>query len=450
MAQNRISCPRCRQPVMADIEQLYDMNSDPQAKQKILSGAFNLFRCPSCGFEGNYPTYLVYHDPEKELLLTYFPPDLGLPVNEQERIVGPLITRVVDRLPNDKRKAYIFRPQTMLTMQTMLEKILEADGITKEMLDAQQKRMTLLQKLMTAPEDSRLEIVKQEEELVDESLFTLLNRIMEAAMAQNDNQSIKLLSDIQKFLTTNTKFGQELKVQAQAAEKAMKTLQDLSKDGGLTREKVLELVIAAESDVEISTYVSLVRSGMDYNFFQLLTQRIEAAKEDEKNRLTALRDKLLDLTARLDKQIKDRLSAASKVFETVLNADDVEKEMEKNLGAVDDFFLEVLKTELQSAEQRNDEARLAKIQKVVDMIQKASAPPPEIELVEKLIEAPDATARQKLFEEHAADITPDFVNLLNTLASQTETQGKQPDLVAKLNETYKAALRFSMEKNLKN
>ncbi|MHC1784352.1 MAG: CpXC domain-containing protein [Anaerolineaceae bacterium] len=449
MAQTRISCPRCRQPVMADIEQLYDMNTDSQAKQKILSGAFNLLRCPSCGFEGNYPSYLVYHDPDKELLLTYFPPDLGLPVNEQERIVGPLITKVVDRLPNEKRKAYIFRPQTMLTMQTMVEKILEGEGITKEMLDAQQKRMTLLQKLMTAPEDSRLEIVKQEEELIDESFFTLLNRIIETAMAQEDNQSVKLLADIQKFLTTNTKYGKELKIQAQSAEKAMKTLQDLSKDGGLTREKVLDLVIAAESDIEISTYVSLVRAGMDYAFFQQLTQRIDDAAGEEKTRLTALREKLLEMTSRLDQQIKERLTSASKLFEDILKAEDVEKETEKNLAAVDDFFVDVLKTELQSAQQRNDETRLAKIQHVVNVIQKASAPPPEIELVEKMLEAPDEAARQKIFEENADKITPDFVNLLNTLASQTETQGKQPDLVAKLKDLYRAALRFSMEANLK-
>jgi hypothetical protein len=449
MAQSRISCPRCRQPVMAEIEQLYDMSDDRQAKQKILSGAFNLFRCPSCGFEGNYPTYLVYHDPDKELLLTYFPPDLGLPVNEQERMVGPLITKVVNRLPLEKRKAYIFRPQTMLTMQTMIEKILESDGITKEMLEAQQKRMGLLQKLMTAPEESRLEILKQEESLVDENLFNILNRIIETALAQGDNQSAKMLSGIQQFLTTNTEFGKNLKTQAEAAEKAMKTLQDISKDGGLTREKVLDLVIAATTDIEISTYVSLTRAGMDYTFFQLLTQKIDSAAGEEKDRLVALREKLLQLTARLDQQIKEQLSNASKLFEEILKSENIEKAVEENLQAVDDFFVDVLKTELQSAQQRNDTARLEKIQQVVNVIQKASTPPPEIEIVEKLLEAADAAAQQKIFEEHAAEITPDFINMLNALATQTESQGKQPELVSRIKEIYRSALRFSMEANLK-
>jgi hypothetical protein len=229
----------------------------------------------------------------------------------------------------------------------------------------------------------------------------------------------------------------------------MKNLQELSKDGGLTREKVLDLVIAAESDIEISTYVSLVRAGMDYTFFQQLTERIDKADGDEKTRLTALRDKLLELTARLDQQIKQRLQASSKLLEDILKAEDIEKETEKNLAVVDDFFLDVMKTELQSAQQRNDEARQAKIQQVIAVIQKASAPPPEIELIEKLLEAPDAAALQKLMEEHAAEINSEFANLINTLVSQTETQGNQPELVDKLKELYRTTLRFSMEANLK-
>jgi hypothetical protein len=34
MAKTQTSCPRCRQPVITDIEQLFDLNTDPTAKQK--------------------------------------------------------------------------------------------------------------------------------------------------------------------------------------------------------------------------------------------------------------------------------------------------------------------------------------------------------------------------------------------------------------------------------
>ena len=49
MPQTTTHCPRCRQPVVADIEQLFDMNTDPRAKQRLLSGSANFVRCQSCG-----------------------------------------------------------------------------------------------------------------------------------------------------------------------------------------------------------------------------------------------------------------------------------------------------------------------------------------------------------------------------------------------------------------
>src|SRR5512143_538808 len=140
MSKVQMNCPRCRQPIIAEVEQLFDVGADPQAKQRFLSGGANVAQCQNCGYQGPLSTPVVYHDPSKELLLTYFPPELGLPLNEQERLMGPYITQVLNRLPPEKRKAYLLRPQSMLTMQTMIDKILEADGITKEMVEASQKR----------------------------------------------------------------------------------------------------------------------------------------------------------------------------------------------------------------------------------------------------------------------------------------------------------------------
>ncbi len=138
MAKIQITCPNCRQPFVADVEQLFDVGADPEAKQRFLSGNVNVATCPNCGYQVPLTMPIVYHDPEKELLLTYFPPELRLSVNEQERMVGPLITQTVNHLPPEKRKAYLFRPQTMLTLQSMIEKVLEGEGITKEMMEASQ------------------------------------------------------------------------------------------------------------------------------------------------------------------------------------------------------------------------------------------------------------------------------------------------------------------------
>jgi hypothetical protein len=57
----------------------------------------NVAVCPSCGFNGALSTPVVYHDAEKELLLTFVPPELALPRDEQEKLLGGLINQVVDQ-----------------------------------------------------------------------------------------------------------------------------------------------------------------------------------------------------------------------------------------------------------------------------------------------------------------------------------------------------------------
>jgi len=126
-------------------------------------------------------------------------------------LIGPLINQVVSKLPNEKKKAYIFQPKAMLTYQTLIETILQADGITKEMLDEQQKRLSLLQRLLSASQEGRTGIIKQEEKLIDQNFFVLLSRLLELAMNQGDDQSVKSLNDLQKELLEKTEVGKRSK-----------------------------------------------------------------------------------------------------------------------------------------------------------------------------------------------------------------------------------------------
>lgn len=447
MAKTSVACPRCRQPVIADIEQLFDMGTDSQAKQKLLSGMFNVIQCPSCGYAGQTPRPLVYHDPQKELLLTYFPPELGLPVNEQERLIGPLINQVVNNLPLEKRKAYLLRPQSMFTFETLIEKVLEADGVTKEMLDNQQKRLSLIQRLLNLAPEARAEVIKQEENLIDNELFSLLGRVFEIAIAQGDQQGAQAIALLQKDLIEQTAFGQQVKQQNDDAEAAIQALQQASKDG-LTHEKLLDIFIAAKSDVSLSTLVSMARPGMDYTFFELLTGRIDAATGEEKQRLTALREKLLSLTERVDKVVQERLAQAKEALEQVLNSGDLEKTILENTDAIDDFFMEALRSELHQAQTDGNIERSAKLKKVVEIIQKLSQPPAEYALVEELLSAEDQTQRQQIMETNSQSINADFLQILNGLVMQSEKESQPAEVQQELKDIYRMALRFSMQNNL--
>lgn len=446
MAKTQTSCPRCRQPVVAEIEQLFDNSADPTAKQRFLSGAFNRVRCRSCGYDGVLPTPLVYHDSEKELLLTYFPPELGLPVNEQEKLIGPMITRVVNGLPAEKRKAYLLRPQSMFTLQTMLEKVLAADGITKEMLDAQQKKMNLVQRLASTPPEQRAEIIKQEEALVDEAFFTLLNRLIEVSMAQGDQQSAQVLGVLMQDLFEHTQIGRNLKNQAVEEQQAIKSLQEASKRG-LTREVLLDLIINAPNETRLSTLVALARNALDYNFFQMLTNKINTtAIPEEAQKLTEIREKLLQITAEIDKAIQKQLADARVLLEKIMTQDDLNKALQDNVAGINEPFMEVLETEIQIARQKADLSRINKLQALANAIQEASAPPPEFDVLNKLVSAETEEERMAVLKENAEMITPQFMELFNNLLAQGEQQPE--DVRTRLEAAYSTALRYSMSQNL--
>ena len=292
--KTQIACPRCRQPVVAQIEQLFDVTSDPGAKQRLLGGVSNYAACKNCGYSGPLATPIVYHDNDKELLLTYFPSELALPVNEQEKLIGPLITQVTNRLPPEKRKGYLLRPQSFFTYQSLIERILAADGITPEMLQAQQKKVGLVERLLGASTpEARSEIIKNEATMLDAEFFSIFGRLMQGASSSGQEQYIAQMDVIQKQLMEESEVGRKLAGQANEIQEAVKTLQAAGKS--LDRIKLLDILIEAPNEDRLNALVSMTRPGLDYLFFQSLTERIEKKTGDDRKKLENLRQKLLIL-----------------------------------------------------------------------------------------------------------------------------------------------------------
>jgi hypothetical protein len=451
--KTQISCPRCRQPVVAQIEQLFDITSDPGAKQRLLGGVSNYAACQSCGYNGPLATPIVYHDADKELLLTYFPSELGVPVNEQEKLVGPLITQVMNRLPPEKRKAYLLRPQSFLTYQSLIERILGVDGITPEMIQDQKKRVSLVEHLLGASTpETRLEIMQQEAALLDAEFFSIFNRLMEGATASGQEQYIAQMDAIQKQLLAETEYGRKITDQANEVQEAIKTLQAVGKN--LDREKLLDILIEAPNDDRLNALVSLTRPGLDYMFFQSLTERIEKKAGDERKKLEGLREKLLEITRRLDQRTEEEYKRASELLNTLLAAADIQQATASHIQEINDAFVQALNQALQEANQKNDTERMPKLQQIVAVLQQASAPPPELTLLEELLDAPDEAALNKMLEQHAKEITPELSSIIANILARSEEQagakpqGEDAQTIEKLRALYKAVLKFAMKKSL--
>jgi len=447
MPKTQVNCPNCKQPVVVEVQQLFDVAKDPLAKQKLLTNAVNFLRCPTCGYQGLLGVPVVFHDPEKELLLTFLPPDLNKTVNEQEKQIGPLISKIMDELPKEKRKAYLFQPKSMLTYQSLIEKILEADGITKEMIEDQQKKVGLVEKLIQANKEERLKLIADEKSIIDINFFTLFSRIIQSASAQGDQATQDKLIEIQNELFENTEVGKEIFENAQATEAAIKKLQDASKDG-LTREKLLELLLNTNDDLQLSTIASLARSGIDYVFFQQLSEKIDSAKDDkEKKHLLEIRKRLLEITDEIDKRLQEELKKASENLSKVLAAEKIEEFIMGNSEIINEFFLQQLEAALKNAKKAGDLEKISKLEKIMVVIEKTTAPTKEIQLLEKLLKIEDVKQLDEEINMNIDQLTPEFFSVANNVLSQTKNQSEQPELSERLKALHKALLRASMKKN---
>ena len=453
MPQTQIACPRCKQMISANVEQLFDVTADPGAKQRLLGGVSNMARCPYCGYEGRLATPIVYHDADKELLLTYFPPELAMPVQEQERLIGPLITQITNRLPPEKRKAYLFKPVANLTFESMVETILGKDGITPEMIKAQQERLNLIDRLLqsTTP-DVRSELIKQNSKLFDEQFFALFSRLLQAGLGSGQEELARQMSELQKQLLAETEYGRKLQESVGELEAAAKSLQEAGQS--LTREKLLDMMITAPSEARLKAYVSLARNGMDYTFFQNLTGMIDKSSGDERKKLEDLRDRLLEHVNEIDKQLETRYKQAQDFVERILAQEDVAKATQDNLESFTQDAVDIAQTLLRQASEKNDYARMGKLQKMIEVLQTASAPPPEVAFIEQLLDAPDEASIEKMLAANQNMVNDSFMEALNGLVAQIDGQANQASnpeakkLSDKMQQVYKTALKFSMKKKM--
>jgi hypothetical protein len=234
-------------------------------------------------------------------------------------------------------------------------------------------------------------------------------------------------------------------------EAAMKTLQDAGKE--LTREKLLEIFISAPSDERVKALVSMTRNGLDYSFFQLLTERIDKSSGEEKTRLENLRTKVLDYVNEIDKEVEIQLKQAQEFIEQLLAQPDVTKAAQENLDMFNELSMQVVEAMYKEAQQKKDIDRLNKIQQIIMVLQQASAPPQEIAVIQKLLEYDDMDFEKALID-HEQEITPQFMEILGGLAMQMSQQpsesASQEDKVTmrKVQALYNAALKWEMKKKL--
>jgi len=444
VALSNVRCPNCRSPLSLRVEQLVDAERDPSAKARLLSGALNRVRCPVCGWEGQLATPLVYHDPQHELLLTYVPVEVSLPKREQEQLIGSLINQAISHLPPEKRKGYLLQPQAVLTLQGLVERVLQADGITREQLEAQRARLRLFEDLLRTPTDSLEAFIASHDAELDETFFQLASMTVQASREAQGSQAMN--ERLERALALSS-YGTRLLAQQAEVEAAAESLGRLGEP--LTREAVLDLILDAPSEAREAALASLARPALDYTFFQILSERIEKAEGDEKRRLTDVRQRLLRLTQEIDAAQEARVAQAASLLRMLVRADDLDRALREALPAIDDLFLGLLGANLQAAQERGDAATLERLRQIDDKLRDVirDSLPPSLRLAQQVVAEPDEATAMRLIDEKAASVDGDFVNALLTMAQRLEVSGDAAG-AARLERLHRHAVGVSMRHKL--
>jgi hypothetical protein len=415
-----ISCPACRQQFNAFLERILDVGRDPTAKERLLSGRVNLITCPHCGYQGVIATPLFYHDPSKPLAIVYVPMELGLPQAEREKLIGDMTNAVMRSLPEDAPKGYLLQPKSALTLQGMVELVLEADGITQEVLQAQRRRVELIDQLAQAGEKERTQLLAENQDLIDLDFLDLLTIAAQSASQSGDSRTALRLLNVRSHLMETTEAGKQRKAQEAAAAEAIQELRALGEN--VTREAFVDLLVrASDNPTKINTLATLARPLLDYSTFEMITGRIEQAQtNEERERLISLRERLLELAAEFEKQSRALIQRATDTLRMLLQASDLPGAIRANIDRIDELFLQVLQANLEEARRvGNVEAssRLRQIRdEVMNLIQ--SAAPPEIRLVNDLLAAGSETESLRMLQERRSEITPQLLEIMGDLVEQ--------------------------------
>jgi hypothetical protein len=82
ISEREVICPACKQPIVAELWSSVNVKEDPELKDLLLGGELNIVECSACREKFHVDTFLLYHDPDNEILAFVFPLDSDLPADE--------------------------------------------------------------------------------------------------------------------------------------------------------------------------------------------------------------------------------------------------------------------------------------------------------------------------------------------------------------------------------
>lgn len=415
----QIPCPACGSPIPAEVWRIVDVGQKPDLKGQLLQGQLNVTTCHQCARRTAVATPLAYHDPDKELFVFVLPTELGLSGEEQDKSIGEMTNVLMSSLPAEKRKGYLFRPQTLFSMASLREEVLRADGVTPEMMQEQMDRNQLIQELLAQRGDEAglKALVEEKKGQLDYEFFLVLTASIDGAKHEGNEVLADELSALRTKLLEL--IGAPQRLPSEEIEPEM------------TLEEFIDELLAHRDDADFKAWLAALRPLLDYQFFQALTGEIETAEgkgeEERAKELTGLRSRILGLMEELDQEAKEALERATTLLRQILESEDIRAAAEENLEQIDTTFLTVLEANIVAAREAGQEEVAEKLTElrahVVSLLE--ARLPPEMRLINQLLSTEGLEERQQLLQEQAELVDEDFLQLLKLVAEDLRRQGHE-------------------------
>ena len=426
-----LQCPSCRRPFTGTVDTVIDPSIDPQSKVRLLSGQLNTLRCPNCGNPVTVAAPVLYHDASKELLIAILPMELNLTKDQQEKTIGDLMREL--KLAQNAMKGYVFQPRRALTMQNLIEQVLQADGVTPAMMEDQRNRVRLLENLMQTPPEMLPDFVKQHDAELDAQFFQTITMMAQRFAGEGRSDVAGQLLQLQQIIASLSTFGQELIARSQAEEETVaevaQELEMLGEDA--TREDFLNMALNyANDDQRLQALVGLARPAFDSTFFQEMSVKIGQAPADQRDGLEGLRDKLIELTTIIDQQTQMALQEAAGLLQEIVTAPDLDQAIAENLDLLDDTFMTVLQANVQEAQRRGDLNASARLKQVYDRVLAAlrGNMQPELRFINDLLATESDEAASALLMEQAAQFGAPLLDMMDRVEQILASRGDSPTL----------------------
>lgn len=450
-----ITCPNCRNPFTVQLEQVLDVGRDPNAKARFLSGRVNVVNCPNCGYPSRLSAPIIYHDQSKEMLITYVPMELGLPKNESDRVTGALVNAVVNQIPTEQRKGYLLLPKTALTLQGMMETILEADGITKEMLEARREKVRVAEKMLAAEPDELPALINENIDRIDREFFELITASAESALNAGNRPAAEAMLRVRDYALQNTDAGRELLSQSAGLESIIQDVQRrvAALGANVTRAQVAQLVVdlamedqadpkSAETPQRLAVFLSMAAQILDQPFFDELDRLIDSADEADRLVIQSAEAFLLNGLNTLNAESELAMRSAADMLNVIANSEDIDAAIRSRLDSINELFIAVLQANIQAAEGQNDTEAAERLKRIYERIMAllAESTPPAVTFINDLLEMEPKAASMEL-AMRAVDFGPDLLQWFDLLMEQLGSSQNSQPLIQRLGQLRREAER---------